>query len=158
MLLLDTMLVWYIIHVAATAEAHVCFYKLNDMFIIEKCKHFTHGLWLFTSQEAFSNRYVNLMKNVTLFVSHNLLLIVVAGYPSKCDSQQNSVPIATQTHNPKASLPESEQEAVRLEQTHVHEVYQKIAEHFSDTRHKPWPKVAQFLNSLKPGSVVVDVG
>ena len=62
------------------------------------------------------------------------------------------------TQDPSASLPTSEIEAVILEQTHVHQVYEKIAEHFSDTRHKPWPRVAEFLNSLNPGSVVIDVG
>ena len=41
----------------------------------------------------------------------------------------------------------------------VHEVYEEIADHFSHTRHTPWPKVAQFLNeSLEENSLVVDVG
>ncbi|XP_072040234.1 tRNA (carboxymethyluridine(34)-5-O)-methyltransferase ALKBH8-like [Amphiura filiformis] len=80
-------------------------------------------------------------------------------YPSRCDSQQNQTIVkAIQEHNPSASLPTSEQEAAVLEQTHVHQVYDRIAEHFSDTRHKPWPRVAEFLNKLAPGSVVMDVG
>jgi tRNA (uracil-5-)-methyltransferase TRM9 len=44
------------------------------------------------------------------------------------------------------------------EQTHVHEVYNTIAPHFSRTRYKPWPIVERFLLSRKPGSVGLDVG
>jgi tRNA (uracil-5-)-methyltransferase TRM9 len=44
------------------------------------------------------------------------------------------------------------------EQTHVHEVYNTIAPHFSRTRYKPWPIVERFLISRKPGSLGLDVG
>ncbi|KYK55696.1 tRNA -methyltransferase TRM9 [Drechmeria coniospora] len=44
------------------------------------------------------------------------------------------------------------------EDTHVHEVYEAIAPHFSATRHKPWPLVAKFLLDQRPGSVGLDVG
>ncbi|KAL9097642.1 MAG: hypothetical protein Q9163_006332 [Psora crenata] len=49
-------------------------------------------------------------------------------------------------------------EAHSYEAEHVHSVYESIAPHFSLTRHKPWPLVAQFLGSLAPGSVGLDVG
>jgi alkylated DNA repair protein alkB family protein 8 len=45
-----------------------------------------------------------------------------------------------------------------IEKKHVYDVYDKIAPHFSHTRYKPWPKVAEFLNSLPNGSLVADVG
>ncbi|KAG1057019.1 hypothetical protein G6F43_001120 [Rhizopus delemar] len=44
------------------------------------------------------------------------------------------------------------------EQKNVHEVYEIIANHFSDTRYKPWPVVENFLNGMKPGSLGADVG
>ena len=44
------------------------------------------------------------------------------------------------------------------EQRHVHAVYDRIATHFSSTRHKPWPVIAQFLRDQRPGSVGLDVG
>ncbi|KAM0246344.1 hypothetical protein ACHAP5_004817 [Fusarium lateritium] len=44
------------------------------------------------------------------------------------------------------------------EATHVHDVYEAIAPHFSATRHKPWPRVASFLLSQQPGSLGLDVG
>lgn len=47
---------------------------------------------------------------------------------------------------------------VSYEDTHVHAVYEAIAPHFSATRHKPWPLVTQFLLSLPPGSVGLDIG
>ena len=51
--------------------------------------------------------------------------------------------------------------ASKLEKLHVHEVYEKIADHFSETRYKPWPKVMNFLHAKlldHPGAVLVDVG
>ena len=48
--------------------------------------------------------------------------------------------------------------ATRIERDHVHAVYSQIAQHFSDTRFKPWPKIAEFLCSLPKGSLVADIG
>lgn len=45
-----------------------------------------------------------------------------------------------------------------IEEKHVEEVYELIATHFSETRYKPWPMVANFLNSFSPFSFVADVG
>ena len=39
-----------------------------------------------------------------------------------------------------------------IEKKHVYEVYDKISAHFSQTRYKPWPLVAEFLNSLEKDS------
>ncbi|KAI0709309.1 S-adenosyl-L-methionine-dependent methyltransferase [Earliella scabrosa] len=44
------------------------------------------------------------------------------------------------------------------EDVHVHSVYDEIAPHFSNTRYKPWPIIAAFLESLPAGSVGVDLG
>jgi alkylated DNA repair protein alkB family protein 8 len=38
------------------------------------------------------------------------------------------------------------------------QVYENIASHFSHTRHKPWPNVLSFVQSLPIGSLLVDVG
>ncbi|KAG2201821.1 hypothetical protein INT47_004378 [Mucor saturninus] len=51
-----------------------------------------------------------------------------------------------------------DEDQTSYEQKNVHEVYEVIATHFSDTRYKPWPVVEDFLNSLKPGSLGADVG
>ncbi|CAB3228831.1 unnamed protein product [Arctia plantaginis] len=48
--------------------------------------------------------------------------------------------------------------ASNLEELHVHQVYEQIAGHFSTTRHKPWPKVVQFMEGVPAGSVVLDLG
>ncbi|KAK9875737.1 hypothetical protein WA026_009534 [Henosepilachna vigintioctopunctata] len=48
--------------------------------------------------------------------------------------------------------------ALKLEEIHVHQVYENIADHFSDTRHKPWPNIVEFIESLEDGSILVDVG
>jgi tRNA (uracil-5-)-methyltransferase TRM9 len=44
------------------------------------------------------------------------------------------------------------------EDTYVHSVYNEIASHFSSTRYKPWPIVSDFLLSLSPGSIGLDIG
>lgn len=45
-----------------------------------------------------------------------------------------------------------------LETEHVNKVYDVIAPHFDHTRYKPWPGVANFVKSLPPNSILVDVG
>ena len=45
-----------------------------------------------------------------------------------------------------------------FEVKHVHEVYNEIAEHFSNTRYKAWPVVQRFMDSLTEWSVGVDCG
>ncbi|KAJ7172607.1 S-adenosyl-L-methionine-dependent methyltransferase [Mycena filopes] len=44
------------------------------------------------------------------------------------------------------------------EETHVHDVYDAIASHFSSTRYKPWPIIAAFLANLQDGWVGLDSG
>ncbi|CAH2260497.1 alkylated DNA repair protein alkB homolog 8 [Pararge aegeria] len=67
------------------------------------------------------------------------------GYKTLCDSGVKPEAIEDET-------------ASRLEELHVHQVYEQIAGHFSSTRHKPWPKVVEFLQSTPPGSIVLDLG
>ena len=45
-----------------------------------------------------------------------------------------------------------------MERVHVHEVYEKIAPHFSNTRYKPWPRIKEYLEKLALGSLNCDVG
>lgn len=44
------------------------------------------------------------------------------------------------------------------ERLYVHQVYNQIAAHFSQTRYKPWPLIEQFLQGLPSHSIGVDVG
>ncbi|KAL1110413.1 hypothetical protein AAG570_007944, partial [Ranatra chinensis] len=67
-------------------------------------------------------------------------------YPEFCDSQK------------KLDLKIPEDLAAQLEDVHVHNVYEHISEHFSHTRHTPWPKVLDFVESFPPGSILIDVG
>ncbi|XP_006814379.1 uncharacterized protein LOC102805961 [Saccoglossus kowalevskii] len=48
--------------------------------------------------------------------------------------------------------------SIALEKAHVHDVYEKIAPHFTDTRYKAWPRVKEFLLQLEPGSIIADIG
>ncbi|KAK7097708.1 hypothetical protein V1264_004645 [Littorina saxatilis] len=62
------------------------------------------------------------------------------------------------TDEKESFMPKTDKEASALESQHVHSVYEEIADHFSDTRHKPWPQIADFLRAQQPGSVLVDIG
>ena len=55
-------------------------------------------------------------------------------------------------------LPKSDKEAEKLENSHVQQVYEEIADHFSGTRHTPWPRIAQFIKDLPVGSILADIG
>ena len=71
----------------------------------------------------------------------------ICNYPAQCDSQKDK----------KITL--DDEMANQLEKTHVHSVYEEIADHFSVTRHKPWPKVVDFLDGFKEsGNILVDLG
>lgn len=59
--------------------------------------------------------------------------------------------VTSQLRQFNAAVPE-------IEKRYVHKVYNAIAPHFSDTRFAKWPKVALFLESLEPGSLVADAG
>lgn len=49
-------------------------------------------------------------------------------------------------------------DAKKYEENNVHNVYESIALHFSNTRSKPWPLISAFLNSLPSGSIGADLG
>lgn len=76
--------------------------------------------------------------------------------PGPAPSVQPAVPKPPK-NNP-APPPSAEQTADAYEATHVHTVYEAIASHFSHTRHKPWPRVSSFLDSLPVGALGLDVG
>ncbi|KAF8607990.1 hypothetical protein BDV93DRAFT_487981 [Ceratobasidium sp. AG-I] len=44
------------------------------------------------------------------------------------------------------------------EDQYVHDVYDQIAPHFSQTRYKPWPVIANFLESIPSGALGLDAG
>ncbi|XP_031564983.1 alkylated DNA repair protein alkB homolog 8-like [Actinia tenebrosa] len=78
-------------------------------------------------------------------------------YHRQCDSQKDKKQFSA-SESMYYSLPNTQQDAESLEKSHVHEVYENIADHFSDTRHSPWPKISKFLLELPKGSLVADVG
>ncbi|XP_075168009.1 tRNA (carboxymethyluridine(34)-5-O)-methyltransferase ALKBH8 [Haematobia irritans] len=71
-------------------------------------------------------------------------------YPTMCDTRIEEM-------KGKQSTIEMDKAAL-LEEVNVHKVYDHIAEHFSETRHSPWPQVNDFLKSFSSGSILLDVG
>jgi ubiquinone/menaquinone biosynthesis C-methylase UbiE len=66
--------------------------------------------------------------------------------------------MSTSSESILPTLPKSESDANQLEQEHVHKVYNDIAHTFSDSRYRPWPRVAEFLRTFSSGSYVLDIG
>ncbi|EKX38899.1 hypothetical protein GUITHDRAFT_115004 [Guillardia theta CCMP2712] len=87
-------------------------------------------------------------------------------FPEQCDSQLAPIPKPRTVQytdgtelDPLTLLHHADgDKEPEIERRHVHEVYDTIASHFSETRYKPWPKVAAFLQGLPFGSIVADVG
>lgn len=60
--------------------------------------------------------------------------------------------------SPVISQEVDESIAAKLEVENVHNVYNEIGSHFSETRHSPWPNVENFINQLPENAVMLDVG
>ena len=73
-------------------------------------------------------------------------------FPKYCDSALAESDAADVEALARAEVASS------LERLHVHDVYESIAGHFSETRHSPWPRVAAFLRALPASALVLDVG
>ena len=57
-----------------------------------------------------------------------------------------------------SELNKNTKKLMNFEKEHVEDVYNNIAEHFSHTRYKPWPRVFKYLKSLPSQSLVGDIG
>ncbi|XP_076762827.1 tRNA (carboxymethyluridine(34)-5-O)-methyltransferase alkbh8 [Xylocopa sonorina] len=68
-------------------------------------------------------------------------------FPKYCDAERNNT--ITFIDNKIAS---------GIENSYVHNVYDQISNHFDETRHKQWPNVSKFLQSLNTGDIILDVG
>lgn len=72
-------------------------------------------------------------------------------FHSLCDTYQKS---NSENKNSENSI----ENPSLCELENVHKVYNEIANHFSETRHSPWPQVTQFIQEFDEGSVLVDIG
>jgi alkylated DNA repair protein alkB family protein 8 len=79
-------------------------------------------------------------------------------YVDYCDSQKTKLEKVSGIEEFKIDLDNTSTVPTDIEKKHVYDVYDKIAPHFSHTRYKPWPKVAEFLNNVDQYSLTADVG
>lgn len=77
----------------------------------------------------------------------------VCNFPMLCDTFK-----AAKAKEEEKARADSIADPSKCELENVHQVYNEIANHFSETRHSPWPKVTNFLERFDIGSVLVDVG
>ena len=59
---------------------------------------------------------------------------------------------------PHMDLPTNDLEARLFEKSYVHTIYNEIADHFSQTRHTPWPGVVKFIQSMHSNAWMCDIG
>lgn len=76
--------------------------------------------------------YVQSLLSAVCFASAHSCLLALLHLRRQCDSQLEGDKRPTPTE---------------VEKRYVYEVYDAIAEHFSDTRYKPWPKARTLLLS-----------
>lgn len=82
-------------------------------------------------------------------------------YHSLCDTYQKAMATASPS-DAAATVASSKQNPLEnpslCEMENVHKVYNEIANHFSETRHSPWPQVNEFIRQFEMGSILVDIG
>lgn len=61
--------------------------------------------------------------------------------------------MSNESQEPRAPI-----SGTRTEEEFVFKVYDKIASDFDRTRYKPWPRVSDYISSLKTGSILCDIG
>ncbi|GFS15823.1 alkylated DNA repair protein alkB-like protein 8 [Elysia marginata] len=89
-------------------------------------------------------------------VSYTFRKVVMERDVIKCDKCKGN---AIGDRDPEdAFVPQTDEEAIALERRHVNKVYEDIAEHFSGTRYKPWPRVVDFIMDQPSFSLLADVG
>ncbi|KAF8921435.1 S-adenosyl-L-methionine-dependent methyltransferase [Mucidula mucida] len=59
---------------------------------------------------------------------------------------------------PKVTSTIVDEKPEQYEGSHVHDVYELIASHFSSTRYKPWPVIASYLSTIPTGWIGLDSG
>jgi alkylated DNA repair protein alkB family protein 8 len=81
-------------------------------------------------------------------------------YASFCDDNSNKFKSikGTSANSEFEKIKGNLESQFKFEKTHVEDVYNNIAEHFSHTRYKPWPKVYEYLSNLPENSIVGDIG
>ena len=89
----------------------------------------------------------------------NASKVCTCQFPEFCDSQKPPEALPEEPAPPAEialnELLKNNEEAEKLgrelEKKHVVEFYQTAAEHFSNTRHSPWPKISKFLHHESSG-------
>lgn len=99
------------------------------------CADNSKGLTLLPRQERISFTFRCLRSKRECFCS----------FPGLCDNQ-------------KQNLFRQQLDAIHLEKHFVRQVYEEISDHFSETRHTPWPNIVNFCRTFRTGQILIDVG
>lgn len=99
------------------------------------CTDGDKGLTLLPRGERISFTFRNLRRKKECFCS----------YPWLCDNQ-------------KQNTFRQQLTAIEVEKQFVRKVYEEISDHFSETRHTPWPNIVEFCKTFKTGQILIDIG
>ena len=115
--------------------------------------------------QGIPGRKIDKLANGTNFRKHRVTLTFRKTKETKgCSCEVHEVcDDSSKTTKGVESLPifqtsDKSNDILGFEKEHVEDVYNNIAEHFSHTRYKPWPKVYEYLVNLPKGSLVGDIG
>lgn len=140
-----------------TAEhTNICLPRRSLLIMSGESRYgWTHGITSKKSDVVKSDRHLTVIRReVRISFTFRKLKLppnCVCSFSSLCD-------IETTTAKPTSELEVTNQLAAKLEIENVHKVYNEIGSHFSETRHSPWPNVGGFIENLRDGAVLLDVG
>lgn len=129
------------------------------------------GEMRFLHSQGVPSRKIDKTETGLLFRKHRLTFTfrkTKAEIGCKCHAQQvcddssfkahDADPLGILTQGKTQESLGPNEKILQFEKEHVEDVYNNIAEHFSHTRYKPWPKVFEFLSKLPKESLVGDIG
>jgi SAM-dependent methyltransferase len=149
-------------------------HMLLDIYSAQNDKKFIGSLYipansavLFnnSARSAYSFAQSNKTKDILgSFKMKRLKSIIIQLKEINCEAKlpQNIVDLSnSEVEEKKLEATELDLAQVKIEElenTHVVDVYNAIAAHFSHTRHSPWPKVEQFVQNIPANCLVADIG
>ena len=153
----------YVISVSLMSDLSMVFRQQHKKKMSQLCLRANSVLVLrgesrFEWSHAIAERKHDLMTDLDGHVRVNVRSKRVSLTFRKTKTAASENETASENALPKLVLPSDESEACAFERSHVHDVYNQIAEHFSQTRHSPWPGVAKFIHTMPAGSLMLDVG
>lgn len=122
--------------------------RKNSIFLISELRFlsFDYAIW-----KPFTIHFFSLIF-IAIFSRLSNVAVCKCKFHSLCDTyEKHQLELGNSTGN-------TIENPSMCEFENVHKVYNEIANHFSETRHSPWPQVNEFIQMFEIGSVLIDIG